>query len=121
MYYVGDGEDRHGLKYGLRYGDEVTISPLMDNDTDFEAFGVYLANIRTGECCETLLSLKDLLEEFVVYDFDIDEREVPVKPVENKVKYCCSICKEPVTSDFSHCESCGQALDWEGVECAEEA
>lgn len=110
MYYIGENEN----EYGLRYGDEVVISPLMDNNTDCEAFGIYLENIRTGEHCETLLTLRELLQNFVVYDFEVDENEIPVKPTANEGKFYCNNCKEPVTSDFSYCENCGQALDWEG-------
>lgn len=45
MYYIGDNDN----EYGLKYGDKVELTPLEENITDGEYFGVHICNGYVGE------------------------------------------------------------------------
>lgn len=45
MWYVGDNDN----EYGLKYGDEVKITPLEENNTELDCFLFELNNLRIGK------------------------------------------------------------------------
>lgn len=46
-------------------------------------------------------------------EIDLFQDDIPKKPYEEYGSMICPNCGEIVTNDFSECENCGQALDWE--------
>lgn len=45
MWYIGDNDN----EYGLKYGDEVKITPHKENNTELDCFLFELKNLRTGQ------------------------------------------------------------------------
>lgn len=108
MYYIGDNDN----EYRLKYGDEVEVTPLKENNTDGEYFGVYIYDKKKHVGYETMMSLSELINSFTLYDFEVSQDQVPKKPYEDNGNMVCPNCMEVVTDDFSQCENCGQTLDW---------
>lgn len=109
MYYIGDNEN----DYGLKYGDEVEVTPLEENVTDCEYFGLHIYNRAKNIDIETLMSISELIDSFTPYDFKVFDEDIPKKPYKDNGNMVCPNCMEVVTDDFSQCENCGQALDWD--------
>lgn len=109
MYYVGDNDN----EFGIKYGDKVEVTPSEENVTESEYFGVCIYNREQNIDIETVMSISELIDSFTPYEFMVIDEDIPKKPYEDNGDMVCPNCMEYVTDDFSNCDNCGQALDWD--------
>ena len=76
MWHVGDNDN----EYGLKYGDEVKITPLEENNTELDCFLFELNNLRTGKRVEILESIEDMLNNYTTREYSVNEADIPEKP-----------------------------------------
>lgn len=110
MWYIGDNDN----EYGLKYGDEVKITPCEENNTELDCFLFELNNLRTGKSVKILESIEDMLNEYTTSEYSVNEADIPEKPFKfDEVVFMCSNCGYIVCDDDTRCDNCMQVLDWE--------
>ena len=107
VYFIGNDDN----EYGLKYGDEVDLSPAYNNEPEFELFIVEINGEKHG------VTFKDLCEDFTSFDGDVIYSDIPVKPEKYEGKYCCGQCGSVISEywrspTMEYCEECGQRIDW---------
>lgn len=110
MWYIGDNDN----EYGLKYGDEVKITPLEENNTELDCFLFELNNLRNGKRVEILESIEDMLNNYTTSKYSVNETDIPEKPFKfDEGIFMCSNCGYIVCNDDTRCDNCMQVLDWE--------
>lgn len=109
LYYIGDNDN----EYGFKYGDEIDLTSSANNIENSDIFGINLYHCKKDKNFIIYSDLAYIIDNFTLCEYDLLEEKKPKKPYEEYGYMICPNCGEIVTDDFSECENCGHALDWE--------